>query len=391
MKNKNKKKTRQRVHSKIKEIRLNEVISNSKSIDLLMQHLGNEFSRECLLSLIEFIQFEQYIYDCLAYRQKRLKTKTTNTNTNTTTMTTCTNTATTTNKDKVSVISTTQVPIDGDTLASSTSPICKSLSPDSSVHQNTSGHNSIQNFSGSDIATEIGTSAKELKPTNSDVQLSERILIGTNKGIAISIPAMSPTISDGIDRNDNDTNNDNDNSNDDGNDNGNNLNQVSITSLSDASNTIAIATNSMIDLNDSIRQGMICNKFEIKLPKSIPKSEIVYGIDQSNNEIKKNQELIVSKYNEWIEDIQKKCYQLYKKYIAIGCEYEINIAGRTRRELFELMDNKEMFLLNSEINEIKLITMYNSSARDMYALIQGSFARFKASGTFKKLLIAGEV
>ena len=42
---------------------MNDVLCNENSIDLLMQHLGREFSMECLLSLIEFIQFEEYVYE----------------------------------------------------------------------------------------------------------------------------------------------------------------------------------------------------------------------------------------------------------------------------------------------------------------------------------------
>ena len=127
------------------------------------------------------------------------------------------------------------------------------------------------------------------------------------------------------------------------------------------------------------------------LLKSIPKSTIVYGNDQTDSAIKENQELIITNYDTWLKNTRNKCYSLYKKYVAIGCEFEINIAGRTRNELIQLMDDQDTFVENTEMNETKLITMYNSSAREMYALIQGSFARFKLLGTFKKLLIEGGI
>ena len=50
------------LHNDIKSITLGNVLSHSKSLDLLMQQLGREFSMECLLSLIEFIQYQNYVW-----------------------------------------------------------------------------------------------------------------------------------------------------------------------------------------------------------------------------------------------------------------------------------------------------------------------------------------
>ena len=48
-------------------------MSNEKSIGLLMAHLGREFSIECLLSLIEFIQFQNYVYQHLMINTRNNK------------------------------------------------------------------------------------------------------------------------------------------------------------------------------------------------------------------------------------------------------------------------------------------------------------------------------
>ena len=58
-------KSQKLIERKIAKIILDDVISHVTAGDLLMQHLGNEFSMECLLSLITFIQFETYILNCL--------------------------------------------------------------------------------------------------------------------------------------------------------------------------------------------------------------------------------------------------------------------------------------------------------------------------------------
>ena len=52
-------------NTKKRIIYLNDMLSHSKALDLLMQYLGREFSFEYLLCLIEIIQFQTYIYDYL--------------------------------------------------------------------------------------------------------------------------------------------------------------------------------------------------------------------------------------------------------------------------------------------------------------------------------------
>ena len=47
----------------IRAIRCSSVLSNMKATNLFMSYLGSEFSMECLLSLIEFVQFQNYIMD----------------------------------------------------------------------------------------------------------------------------------------------------------------------------------------------------------------------------------------------------------------------------------------------------------------------------------------
>ena len=48
-----------------RDIELIDIIQHPKGFELFIQHLLFEFSVECALSLIEMIQFEQYIYKCM--------------------------------------------------------------------------------------------------------------------------------------------------------------------------------------------------------------------------------------------------------------------------------------------------------------------------------------
>ena len=54
---------------------LSQIFSHSKALDLFVQHLGREWSVESALSLIEFVQFERYIYNFLENVNKVLNDK----------------------------------------------------------------------------------------------------------------------------------------------------------------------------------------------------------------------------------------------------------------------------------------------------------------------------
>ena len=46
-----------------RKVCLSQILSHGKAFDMFMNHLCHEFSMECLLSLVEFIQFQDYIYN----------------------------------------------------------------------------------------------------------------------------------------------------------------------------------------------------------------------------------------------------------------------------------------------------------------------------------------
>ena len=235
--------------SRVSRTKLGHVLSNARSLDLLMAHLGREFSMECLLSLIEFIQFQNYIYQQIVNQRNRLKNGKTDINNNT----------------------------------------------------------NLEN--------------DEMRP---DIQLD-------------------------ID-------------------------------------------DSKIELK-SLENNLISKKFDIEFPPNVPLSSIVFDIkDETNDDDYKLVSNILNKKKQniddcsWVIDAKIRSYKLYKKYIALGSEYEINISYRTRQELINTMHDLNKFIENESIDEKKLFWLFRKSSHEMIHLINGSFARFKASTHFAKFL-----
>ena len=48
------------------QLRMKDILNNEKSFDLFMQHCGMEHCTECVLSLIEILQFKEEIYKKLS-------------------------------------------------------------------------------------------------------------------------------------------------------------------------------------------------------------------------------------------------------------------------------------------------------------------------------------
>ena len=97
-------------------------------------------------------------------------------------------------------------------------------------------------------------------------------------------------------------------------------------------------------------------------PENVPKSSIVYGDYNLNDNILK------CKYI---------CYQLYLKYIKIGAKYEININSQTRYSLINLIDNKQKWIDNINIDEYELFKIFSKCSKEMIYLLTDSLSRAK--------------
>ena len=258
----------------VSKINLGQILSDPRAINLLMRHLGREFSMECLLSLIEFIQFQNYVYQHLVTRL---------------------------NTNEMNVID-----------------------------SNNDNINKVYHSINNDNVMMDEEKEKDVENLNSSNENVHHVEICLD-----------------------------------------------------------------VDL-EKLSKHLVSKIFEIDFPSNVPFSSIVFDkIDQSlDDDFKK----IFSQYLmtctnghdrdqlSWMIETKLRSYKLYKKYIALGSEYEINVSYRTRQELIDKMDNLDEYIKQDSIDESELILMFKQSFHEMIHLIHGSFSRFKTSIHFAKFL-----
>ena len=72
-------------------------------------------------------------------------------------------------------------------------------------------------------------------------------------------------------------------------------------------------------------------------------------------------------------------FELYSKYITIGCEYEINISSSMRESLIGMLGNEHFWMNKVNINEIDLFNLFDDARNEVYRLLQFSFVRIKSA------------
>ena len=82
-------------------------------------------------------------------------------------------------------------------------------------------------------------------------------------------------------------------------------------------------------------------------------------------------------------------HELYKKYVAIGSEWEINISFQTRGDLTAKLHHLEpwMSTKNQGIQMWEMVMLFEDSKNEMYRLMRHSFARFRRHDNFEKLRV----
>ena len=132
-----------------------------------------------------------------------------------------------------------------------------------------------------------------------------------------------------------------------------------------------INTNQSSDYNKSLFE-------RIKLPKQLPKSSIVYdGMDEHYTQNIHE--------NEFINMMKIKAYKLYKKYVAVGIQYQVNISYSTRKGIEKYVKNYDSFLLNDQISLNQLLFLFEKVSEEIYNLMTDSFNRFSQTNEFQKL------
>eukprot|EP01083_Nonionella_stella_P222693 794389_1 len=130
-------------------------------------------------------------------------------------------------------------------------------------------------------------------------------------------------------------------------------------------------------------------KNNVELPRGIPRSTIIYGdneelVDKYLNNV--NGRIISIMEREQVR-VRLISYQLYKKYAAIGSEWEINISYETRGRLTAKLHNfnEWMSTNKSNVQMWQLVQLFEDSKHEMYRLLRHSFARFKRGDDFEKI------
>ena len=100
------------------------------------------------------------------------------------------------------------------------------------------------------------------------------------------------------------------------------------------------------------------------------KSDIVYDTIGSFDN-KSKEEIIL--------DFKKIARLLYLKYIKEWCELEVNVSGRTRRELYEMMEEEQAWMDNKDMTADRMPCVFEDVCREMFKLMGHSFKRLRHS------------
>ena len=117
----------------------------------------------------------------------------------------------------------------------------------------------------------------------------------------------------------------------------------------------------------------------IAWPSNIPRSLIVYGKTQSDDE------LIYENDLQFIPVCKMKAKQLFEKYINAYSEYEVNLPYSVRNRLTALMSDQSQWMLRKEIVLTDLIHIFDGVIEEVFLLMQDAFNRFKKTTNFHKV------
>ena len=84
-----------------------------------------------------------------------------------------------------------------------------------------------------------------------------------------------------------------------------------------------------------------------------------------------------------IYDFKMIAKELWKKYIIVGCAYEINIDGYNRRKYKRLFENDDNWITNKSYNDYtNLSNIFNPCIEQLTSLITASFVTWRQSNEY---------
>lgn len=87
-----------------------------------------------------------------------------------------------------------------------------------------------------------------------------------------------------------------------------------------------------------------------------------------------------------VENTKLIAFKLYKKYIEVGSELEINISALLRNELKDILSDKERLMNNININLNELLLLFEKSKDEMRLLLNYSLDRFKQKAEYMEII-----
>eukprot|EP00486_Rosalina_sp_Unknown_P003754 CAMPEP_0201575956 /NCGR_PEP_ID=MMETSP0190_2-20130828/21443_1 /ASSEMBLY_ACC=CAM_ASM_000263 /TAXON_ID=37353 /ORGANISM="Rosalina sp." /LENGTH=164 /DNA_ID=CAMNT_0048006225 /DNA_START=894 /DNA_END=1388 /DNA_ORIENTATION=- len=81
-----------------------------------------------------------------------------------------------------------------------------------------------------------------------------------------------------------------------------------------------------------------------------------------------------------------KAYKLYKKYIEIGSEFELNISSKMRGDLGKVLNDRNV-LIKANVTFEDLLKIFDEVKVEMVQLLRGSLIRFREQTDYNKVMM----
>ena len=106
---------------------------------------------------------------------------------------------------------------------------------------------------------------------------------------------------------------------------------------------------------------------------TVPKSDIVHRNEKNKTSCD-------------LTSFRRKAFALYKKYVAEGSEFEVNVPAKLRLELFELIGDENKWINESTMTAAEVAKLFDDVMMEMLTLLQYSSLRFTEKAKSGELL-----
>ena len=320
-------------------ITLVDILTHEQSFEVFVKHLSLEFSLECLLSLIEFIQFQQLIDEHINNAQLKVN---------------ATNPSQRRARNR---------------KRSRSASISKQS--DSSIHSGQSSSYLMTQSMGNINGDKAGSGSGSGSGSGPSIILNFANQIFSSKSLHKPMICTST----------------------------NNIDELCDVEEPQSLTNHAPELISDEDYKEMQQRRFLYKR--IRFPSNVPRSKIVYdgtmylSNDESGNNVINDKQFMDEKEDidndEFVRQCKLKAFTLYRKYVVGGCGLEINVGWSIRKKLLNVMGNNNKIVLDIslveqwEISLYGLIKLFDNCCNQMLVLMKDSFDRFKQTKQFDKL------